>query len=69
MDEFSSSNTEAMVKSWAEGKSYGPGQVLSPFRLAIVGGSIGPHLFDIIELLGKKETIKRLERALNIIKA
>ena len=69
IDEFSSSNTETVVKSWAESKSYGLGQILSPFRLAIVGGSIGPHLFDIIGLLGKEETILRIKKALNIIKA
>lgn len=68
-DEFSSSNTETVVKSWAESKSYGLGQILSPFRLAIVGGSIGPHLFDIIGLLGKEETILRIKKALEIIQA
>jgi glutamyl-tRNA synthetase len=64
IDYFSSQNTEDHVKKWVEEKSYGLGQVLSPLRLTIVGGSIGPHIFDIISLLGKEETIRRMEVAI-----
>jgi glutamyl-tRNA synthetase len=64
IDDFSSENTEEKVKQWATSKSYGLGQVLSPMRLMVVGGSIGPHIFDIISLLGKTETIRRMEVAI-----
>jgi glutamyl-tRNA synthetase len=40
---------------------------LNPFRLAVVGESKGPHLFDIFEMIGREETLKRIERALKII--
>ncbi len=33
-----------------------------PFRIMLVGGKFGPHVFDISALLGKEETIKRIER-------
>ncbi len=65
--EFSSAETERVIKEWIESKEYGMGQILSPFRLAIVGGSMGPHLFDIIGLIGKKETITRLRKAIDSI--
>ncbi|MDX2445023.1 MAG: glutamate--tRNA ligase family protein, partial [Bacteroidales bacterium] len=61
---FSSENTEKVVKQWATDKAYGLGQVLSPLRLTLVGGPIGPHIFDIISLLGKEETIRRMEVAI-----
>ena len=64
IDDFSSQNTEEIVKQWATDKNYGLGQVLSPLRLTVVGGSIGPHIFDIISLLGKEETIRRMEVAI-----
>ena len=35
------------------------------FRLALVGAAKGPHLFDITALLGREETLRRLERAIN----
>jgi glutamyl-tRNA synthetase len=33
--------------------------------LSLVGASKGPHLFDIVELIGKEETIKRIEKAID----
>lgn len=68
-DDFSSENCEQAVKDWTEKKQLGLGQVLSPFRLAVVGGSFGPHLFDIIAVLGKEETLKRLEKAIKVLSA
>lgn len=36
---------------------------MQPLRLSLVGALKGPHLFDIIELLGKEETAERIEKA------
>ena len=44
------------------------GRLLPAFRLALTGLGMGPSLFDIASLLGKNETIKRMEIALKIIK-
>jgi glutamyl-tRNA synthetase len=68
MADFSAQQTEAVVKSWIESKQYHLGNVMNAFRLAIVGASKGPHLFDIIEILGKKETIERLQKAIQVLK-
>jgi glutamyl-tRNA synthetase len=69
LEDFSSESCESEVKKWAEEKELGLGQVLSPFRLTIVGGSVGPHLFDIIAVLGKEETLRRMEKALEVLPA
>ncbi len=65
VEDFSSENTEAVVKKWIEEKGYGLGAVLNAFRLLIVGALKGPHLFDIIALIGQEETLRRLERGLH----
>ncbi len=65
IDNFPSENTENIVKKWMEEKEYGMGAVLNAFRLIIVGGLRGPHLFDIIALLGQEETLRRLEIGLH----
>ncbi len=62
LDDFSSANTEAAVKSWLEAAEIGFGRVMSPFRLALVGAGKGPHVFDITEIIGKEETLKRLKK-------
>jgi len=67
VDDFTSANTEAVVKEWIQSMEIGFGKVMSPFRLALVGAGKGPHVFDIIEIIGKEETILRLEKFLNKI--
>ena len=40
---------------------YNTGTMLNLFRLLIVGASRGPHLFDIVERIGRDETLRRLD--------
>ena len=58
---FKSAHLEKLVKSWITDKNYNMGSVLNVCRLLMVGTSSGPHLFDIFDLLGKKETIARIK--------
>ena len=44
-------------------KEWGFGAVMVPVRLALVGSSSGPDLFEIFELIGKEETIGRIKKA------
>ena len=67
IENFSSENTEKEVKEWISGKEIGFGKVMQPLRLSLVGKLAGPHLFDIIAMIGKEETIKRLENAIKKI--
>jgi glutamyl-tRNA synthetase len=61
---FTSLNIETIVKDWMTKNEIGMGKVMQPFRLSLVGALKGPHLFDIVELIGKEETIKRIEKAI-----
>ena len=67
IDDFSSSNTEEIVLAWIKEHDYHLGNVMNAFRLTVVGECKGPHMFDITELLGKEETIKRISRGLDNI--
>jgi glutamyl-tRNA synthetase len=62
--DFTSVNIETIVKDWMTKNEIGMGKVMQAFRLSLVGALKGPHLFDIVELIGKDETIKRLEKAI-----
>ena len=64
IEDFSAAHTEAVVKDWIATNEYGMGAIMNAFRLAIVGAGKGPHLFDIIAMIGQDETIRRLEKAL-----
>jgi len=63
IQDFSSANTETVIKEWITVKEIGFGKVMQPLRLSLVGALKGPLLFDIIEMIGKEETVKRIENA------
>ena len=65
IDDFSSENTEKEIKEWITNKEIGFGKVMQPLRLSLVGKLAGPHLFDIIAMIGKQETIRRIENAID----
>jgi len=61
---FDVEGTEATVKSWIERKGYNLGNIMNAVRLALVGQGIGPQIFHISEAIGKKETIRRIRKAI-----
>jgi len=69
ISDFSSVNIEIEFKKYLEDNDLGMGRLLPAFRLALTGLGMGPSLFDIASLLGKTETIMRMEVALNTIKS
>jgi glutamyl-tRNA synthetase len=68
-DTFEPVEFEAAFKALAEEKGIKPGELMLPFRIMLVGGKFGPHVFDIAVLLGKTETISRIEKALVVFNA
>jgi len=65
LEDFTSANVEAEVKKWIESKEYGMGAVMNAFRLLVVGALKGPHLFDIIAMIGQEETLERIDQGLH----
>ena len=68
VNDFTSPNTEEAVKEWVFGKEIGFGKIMNPFRLAIIGSADGPHMLDIIEILGKEEALTRLHRIISTLR-
>lgn len=66
-EQFVSAGLESAVKEWISEHQLGFGQVMPPLRLALVGEMSGPHVFDIMEILGKSETLERLNKAIKTI--
>ena len=67
IDDYSFAHTEQVVSAWITEKQLGFGKVMNPFRVAIVGSAKGPHMFDVMEIIGKEETIRRMEKALTTL--
>ena len=43
------------------------GGIMNAFRLALVGEGKGPHIFDIVVVIGKDETLSRIEKAIETL--
>ncbi|WP_106793697.1 glutamate--tRNA ligase [Aquimarina sp. Aq78] len=64
ISDFSESNVSTTVKGWITGKEIGFGKIMMPLRIALVGSLQGPDVFQIASMIGKKETIRRIENAI-----
>lgn len=62
--DWSAEALDATVLPWIEGKGYGLGIVMNAFRICLVGAARGPHIWAITDVLGKEETIRRVEVAI-----
>ena len=68
LDDFSLENQERVVHEWVEKKEYKLGNVMNAWRLTLVGEGKGPGMFDISAFLGKQETLRRMRRAIEVLK-
>ncbi len=57
-------NIKEQFSNFMNSKEWGFGVVMVPIRLALVGSSQGADLFDICEIIGKTETLNRINRAI-----
>ncbi|GGG61725.1 glutamate--tRNA ligase [Epilithonimonas arachidiradicis] len=63
--EFDSEVLKETIHHFAEEQSLGMGKVMMPLRLALVGELKGPDVPDIMNIIGKEETLARIEKAIN----
>ncbi len=67
LPDFSAAAAETPILDWIKEKGYHMGNVMNAFRLTVVGECKGPHMFEITELLGRDETIRRIRRGIDCI--
>jgi glutamyl-tRNA synthetase len=65
--EFKAENIKAFAETFVQAKGTGLGQLMNPLRLCLVGGSFGPDLSLICEMLGREKVEARIEKALDYI--
>lgn len=59
---------EEDIIGWITERGYHMGNVMNAFRLTVVGECKGPHMFDIVELMGIDEISSRVEKGIDNIK-
>ncbi|MUP45123.1 glutamate--tRNA ligase [Gramella sp. BOM4] len=61
---FEAEHLQEKVKAWIKDKGVGFGKVMMPLRIALVGALQGPDLYKIAEMIGKEETLNRIQKAI-----
>ncbi|RKD92474.1 glutamate--tRNA ligase [Mangrovibacterium diazotrophicum] len=68
LNDWNATAVKEEFSNFMNAKGWGFGVIMVPIRLALVGSSQGADLFDIFEIIGKEETISRIEKAVATIK-
>jgi glutamyl-tRNA synthetase len=61
---WNASDLEAEIRGFAEREELSLGKVAQPLRVALSGRTISPSVFDMMEILGREESLARLEDCL-----
>jgi glutamyl-tRNA synthetase len=69
LDEWSAPTLEQSVRHFADGADLKLGKVAQPLRAALTGSSVSPGIFEVMEVLGRDESLGRLEDALMKLEA
>jgi glutamyl-tRNA synthetase len=68
-DPWTVETVEAALQRVVEAREVKPGKVYQPVRVAIAGTTISPGIFESVALLGREETLARIDRALERARA
>jgi len=62
---FTVENVESALRQVVEARGAKPAKVYQPVRVAIAGTTVSPGIFESVALLGREETLMRIDRALD----
>ena len=65
---FAHDEIEKVFSALVAEKGIKLGKLAQPVRVALTGGTVSPGIYDVIEVMGKEKTIKRIEAAVGMIK-
>ena len=64
---WKANDLDVEFKELAAANQLKPGELMAPLRIMLVGGKFGPGVFDIAEVIGKDDTIKRIKHTLSLL--
>jgi len=63
VERFTHTEIEPVFNALVAEKGIKLGKIAQPVRVALTGGTVSPGIYDVIEVMGKDKTIKRIEAA------
>ena len=68
VEPFTHAELEKVFNALVAEKGIKLGKLAQPVRVALTGGTVSPGIFEVLEVMGKEKTIKRIEAAIGMIK-
>ena len=68
VEPFTHDEIEKVFNALVTEKAIKLGKLAQPVRVALTGGTVSPGIYDVIEVMGKDKTIKRIEAAIGMAK-
>ncbi|MFC5047768.1 glutamate--tRNA ligase [Aquimarina hainanensis] len=65
--QFDTETVTTSIKQWITSSEIGFGKIMMPLRLSLVGSLQGPDVFEIISILGKEETVRRIQQLQTVL--
>jgi glutamyl-tRNA synthetase len=67
--EWNENALEQAIRAVAEENGVGAGKVIHPLRVAVTGTGASPGMFDVLVLLGRERSLKRIDAALDMLRS
>jgi glutamyl/glutaminyl-tRNA synthetase len=67
VEPFTAAALEVAVRELAEARGLKAGVLIHPLRVAATGQAVSPGIFEVVELVGKERTLKRLDAAASVV--
>lgn len=67
LDEWDAARLEAELRSLADELGIGAGKLIHPLRVALVGAAVSPGIFDVLVVMGRERTLRRLDAAMTAL--
>jgi glutamyl-tRNA synthetase len=64
VSDWSAAALEEALRPVAEARGIGAGKLFQPLRVALTGSAMSPGIFDVLVLLGRDRSLRRLDAAL-----
>lgn len=62
--DFEVDTLQTEIKGWITDNNISFGKIMMPLRLALVGALQGPDVFEIMYMIGKQETLQRIDKVI-----
>jgi glutamyl-tRNA synthetase len=67
LPDWTPATMEEALRALAEARGISGGKIFQPLRVALVGGTVSPGIFEVLEYVGRERSLARLDAAVRFL--